>query len=279
MNIRMLMCTHKLSTFLPPLFEAIQCGAALNSAISDTIPDNTGDNISAWNREYCELTAHYFAWKNIQADYYGFCHYRRFFCAQDSTTSAYLARGVLSEKERTVLLRDEEYWRSFIQECDIIAPKSEDMGITVGEHYCTSRYHYAEDLELFMELIRSKAPQLCDVAEEYLAQRRQYFCNMFVMKAELFREYCDLLFGILAEFDKRKTLHGDFQSDRTDGYLGELFTGIYINYCRKNGAVIKEVPRLDVGCSFRKRLGCAIFPSESRRRFMAKKLVKKLRGK
>ena len=41
--------------------------------------DNTGDNISSLNPSYCELTTQYWAWKNMEADYYGFCHYRRYF--------------------------------------------------------------------------------------------------------------------------------------------------------------------------------------------------------
>ena len=41
--------------------------------------DNEGANISSKNKSYCELTTQYWAWKNVDADYYGFCHYRRFF--------------------------------------------------------------------------------------------------------------------------------------------------------------------------------------------------------
>ena len=39
------------------------------------VTDNTGDNISKKNKSYCELSTQYWAWKNIDADYYGFCHY------------------------------------------------------------------------------------------------------------------------------------------------------------------------------------------------------------
>ena len=46
--------------------------------------DDEGENISDKNPMYCELTAQYWAWKNLDADYYGFCHYRRYFNFSDT---------------------------------------------------------------------------------------------------------------------------------------------------------------------------------------------------
>lgn len=279
LNAELLICCHRQYETIPPLWKPIQCGASLGAHIDGAICDDEGENISGKNREYCELTAHYYAWKNINADYYGFCHYRRFFGVENCTKRPYLALGKLKEKDKTKLLGDSGYWTRTIQSSDIIAPCPEDMGLAAREHYITSRYHYTEDLQLFLDILAKHAPFIMDTAAEYLSQSKQYFCNMFIMKDELFEEYCNILFPVLAEFDEKKVMHGDFQSDRTNGYLAELYTGIFICYCRKKGKKLKELPRLDVNCSTKKRIGCMLLPPESRIRFAAKKIIKKLRGK
>ena len=47
--------------------------------------DNEGDNISKLNPYFCELTGIYWAWKNLDADYIGLVHYRRFFTTKKKT--------------------------------------------------------------------------------------------------------------------------------------------------------------------------------------------------
>ena len=77
-DIRIFIACHK-PTYVPenPIFYPVQVGTALMEKRLEHMAyrDNEGDNISGKNPDYCELTAQYWAWKNIDCDYYGFFHY------------------------------------------------------------------------------------------------------------------------------------------------------------------------------------------------------------
>lgn len=274
-KIKFFMCCHKPYDYLPPLAVAVQGGRALNAAVEGAIGDDTGDNISEKNREYCELTVQYYAWRNEESDYYGFVHYRRFFSFKPKLTRRpYIPLGVFGSEDEAKYIGSEDEIRSAIEGCNIAVVRSEDMGQSVREHYASVKNQFASDLELFEKIIERKAPELLPFADEYLLGTRQYFCNMFVMDRDTFFEYCELLFGLLSEFDREKTLHGDFQQDRTDGYLAERFLGMFILMKKSLGATVREFPRIDTSCSVGKRLFYRILPPESRLRFFFKKLAK-----
>ena len=89
-KIKILICCHKPSE-LPEdgIFLPIHCGKAISSVDLGIQGDNEVngqpcDNISDRNETYCELTAMYWAWKNIKKiypdiEYIGLNHYRRYF--------------------------------------------------------------------------------------------------------------------------------------------------------------------------------------------------------
>lgn len=275
MNIQIFMCCHNRFDIIPPLCVPVQCGSALNPALEGAVFDNFGDNISRKNREYCELTAHYYAYKNVKADYYGFCHYRRFFCFDESIKKPYIVRKKLSEKDAG-LLGTERKITALVKEYEIIAPKSENMGLSAYEHYITSKRHNREDLDLFIAILKEKYSFLSEPVNRYLAGKKQYFCNMFIMKKELFFEYCEILFDALEEFDKQKKQGENFTADRTDGYLGELFTGIFLSYKAECGVRVKEISRIDTECGVFKRVMYYCLPPESGGRFWGKRVVKRV---
>ncbi|MDE6317640.1 MAG: DUF4422 domain-containing protein, partial [Muribaculaceae bacterium] len=82
-RIKILVACHKPDPNIrqDDIYMPIQVGKALHPEINLGFQcDNTGDNISEKNASYCELTALYWAWKNLkEVDYIGLCHYRRYF--------------------------------------------------------------------------------------------------------------------------------------------------------------------------------------------------------
>ena len=80
MKIVMIVAAHK-AYRMPedPMYLPLHVGKAGKSLELGFQGDDTGDNISEKNPEYCELTGLYWAWKNLDADYIGLSHYRRYF--------------------------------------------------------------------------------------------------------------------------------------------------------------------------------------------------------
>ena len=80
-KMKILVCTHKPGFVLQDdIYTPIQVGKALSNVDLGFLGDDKGDNISVKNKEFCELTAMYWAWKNLKnLDVIGLCHYRRYF--------------------------------------------------------------------------------------------------------------------------------------------------------------------------------------------------------
>ena len=73
-NLKILVASHKPDrVYHDDVYTPIHVGRAISkfkNEMADMIGDDTGDNISSKNGEFCELTAIYWAWKNLKdADY------------------------------------------------------------------------------------------------------------------------------------------------------------------------------------------------------------------
>ena len=99
------------SSILPEGYKVVKVGNKLTDEEARKlgfIPDNSGDNISDQNPWYCELTAQYWAWKNLETSvrYVGLSHYRRYFFDyrggkkfSDDIISVNRIEEILSEKK------------------------------------------------------------------------------------------------------------------------------------------------------------------------------------
>lgn len=191
--------------------------------------DNTGDNISIKNPNYCELTGLYWAWKNLQCDYIGLCHYRRYFCVAKHGSD-------FSSKIKAIFHRAD--YERLLQQYDVILPKKRNYYIeTVRSQY--EHAHNKRDLDEVKKNISELHPEYLDAFNSVMNRRKLHILNMFVMKKGLYDEYCDWLFGILFELEKRIDIsqYNAYQS-RIFGFLGERLFNVWLE---KKQLKVKEV--------------------------------------
>lgn len=171
--------------------------------------DDTGDNISLKNQTYCELTGIYWLWKNYTCDIIGICHYRRFFFKDEK-------------------LIDKSYIEGLIDKYPIIIPNSSCVKeVSVYKDY--QKKHYNRDLDMCREVI-------CEICQQYTEAFD--FCmqgilmnpgNMWITKKSIFDQYCEWLFSILFEVEKRIDIASyDEYQKRVMGFLSERLFRVWI---------------------------------------------------
>lgn len=232
-DIKIFISCHKPAKVVESsLIYPVQVGAALTDKRLDGMAyrDNDGeDNISALNRKYCELTAQYFVYKNVEADYYGFFHYRRYlsFSKKYGTITAYLANRIDEHFAEKYNLIDEKIAET-VEQYDVIMPKPYWIFITNRFMYKIAPSGFVKDLDFCIDIIRRDYPHMYKIAKKYMRSSMSYTCNMFIMKKEIFKNYCEWLFDILKKFDEAVDCSGyNSVQGRVSGYLAERLLGVY----------------------------------------------------
>ena len=245
-NIKILISCHKQS-IVPDseIMLPIEVGADLRSRhIEGYIQDNTGDNISAKNKMYCELTAQYWAWKNLDADYYGFFHYRRYLNFSENKYSLDSWQNITEERLNDTCLKkynlNDDCIRNLVETYDLVlseeknVAKMPDRNASVYEQYKNGRSLNIRDLDLVRDIIAAKYPDYLDTFEDVMKGRKTCLCNMYIMKKELFHEYMSWLFNILFEFEKQTDMSKyTVEGYRTPGHLAERLLTVFCWYMEK----------------------------------------------
>ena len=255
-NIKILISCHKKTEYIKnAILQPIQLGCALsNKYFPDMLHDDDGENISNLNSMYCELTAQYWAWKNLDADYYGFCHYRRYFNFSNNIYREDSYGNVIEPYiDHTMIEKyglDEKTMRKVIEENDIIVTERKDLR-KVGKGYesVLSQYEDApllhkKDIYTIQNIIKKLYPEFDKYVSEHLNGHVSSFCNMYILKKNIFFEYCQWLFSILKEFCKQTDM-SEYSTEalRTPGHLSERLFGIYYLYLldKKPNIKIKQL--------------------------------------
>ena len=191
MNAKIMIATHK-QFWMPKdlIYLPIHVGKEGKSIDLGFQGDNTGDNISTKNKNWCELTALYWGWKNLDCDYIGLVQYRRHFRYRKKGNKY---KSVLNARELEQLL----------EKSDIILPQKRNYRVdTLREHFEGYDFSIPEDLENVKRIIHELTPEYDESFERVMSRKTGHMCNMFIMKKDLADSFCEWEFGILNEYEK-----------------------------------------------------------------------------
>ncbi len=238
-NIKIFVSYHKATEMLQAtdIIIPIQVGRKGSDIRLDMQGDDEGDNISGKNDKYCELTAQYWAWKNVDADYYGFMHYRRHFAFKNITahTKQYgLIPFERIDKEyiEAIGLSDKDIQCS-LEGYDIILPFASDVkewgAVSTEVQYDTSDGCHAADFDEACRIVTELYPEYEKYVLDFRMGHRAVFYNMFIMRRELFEAYCQWIFSVLEKVEERIDFSGyDSQERRAPAILAERLFDIWL---------------------------------------------------
>lgn len=183
--------------------EEIQVGAALTDCKICALTDDIGENISAKNRQYCELTGLYWIWKNAAEDFVGISHYRRRFHIEEDALNGLYETGA-----------------------DIIVTVPVINTAGIGYQYGIT--HSAKDWEILREEIHKKSPENDESFS--VVEKQIYFhaYNMFIMRRDILRKFCDWMFPILFACEERIGIKEEPYQNRYPGFLSERMLNVFL---------------------------------------------------
>lgn len=234
-KVKIIVATHKkYQTPKDQVYLPVHVGAAGKDSIGYQRDDDGKDNISAKNPYFCELTGLYWGGQNLDADYIGLVHYRRYFSNK---------KHLKTEDEKFANVLSGAEIDKLLTRADIILPKKRNYYIeNLYDHY--KHTMFVEPLDITGEIISEKCPEYSAEFEMLKTRRSAHMFNICIMKKEILQEYCDWLFGILFELEKRVDVsrYSDFHK-RFYGRVSELLLDVWIN-TKKLDYV--EVPVIDM---------------------------------
>lgn len=178
--------------------------------------DDFEGNISDVNRRVGFLTGTYWAWKNYEKlgnpKYFGSFGYRRF-----------LNPNFLDNLEKY----------------DLILPRKKDFKLeTLKEQF--SGYHgdklYMNMMNVFNNIYHQEIAEL----EKYFNGTSGYFDELYVMKKEIFFDFCEWIFPLLFEYLKMTQITLKNNDFRDVGFMIERLTGYYCNKLTKQVKTLEK---------------------------------------
>lgn len=230
-KVKILVACHKPSR-LPEneMLLPIHVGAAASNLNLGIQRDDEGENISDKNYCYCELTALYWAWKNLKdVDVIGLCHYRRYFDFHKQCTMFLPASTFPISAINKLNFSVDEVVVSKVCKGNVVVCKALDLNTTLKLHYCDN--HYSDDYRLLKTVVDEMQDDIIKKAFEKVFVKGYKLApyNMMLMSWNLFEAYCTWLFGVLSVVEERADIskYSTYQK-RIFGFMAERLLNVWL---------------------------------------------------
>lgn len=244
-NVKLIIACHKACEVpADPIYFPVFVGSEGRADIPGFQRDDEGEeNISAKNPSYCELTGLYWAWKNLDCEYLGLVHYRRYFTVKKWWYRKHheAMDAVLSSAEIQTLLAERR----------VLVPRKQKYFIeSIYSHYAHT--FVGTHLDETKRIIEKHCPEYLEDFENVMKGTSAHMFNMFVMPKRMVDDYCKWLFPILSELEERvdTSKMSPFEI-RYIGRVSEILFNVWLTHLIRVGKLdkneIREVPWVYIG--------------------------------
>ncbi|MCQ3830624.1 DUF4422 domain-containing protein [Microbulbifer elongatus] len=256
MSTNIYVCHHKAGSYLESdIFIPLHVGKSVSFNDIGCLGDDRGNNISHKNPFYCELTAHYWMWKNdLDSEYLGLMHYRRHFnfssnqSFEEDRWGVIVAQEEFSEYQEKYGL-DEDSVKKCLEGVDVVLPRRWSVRNAGSknnyDHYRKSGDLFIADYQAAIDILLKQYPEYRDAVLEFNNSEYGFYTNMFVMRRAIFEEYSEWLFGIMEELEEHVSLQNyTLQQQRVFGHISERLFSIFILYKQRQSNIrVRELQR------------------------------------
>lgn len=215
------------------VFHPIFTGEVNTKLVTEALQDSTVMNISSKSQIYGELSSYYWVWRNFKqnSEYIGFCQFYHFMDV-NSNSEVFAPFNLIYLDEFAELFKNytEDKVLNFAQGYDVVVPAQIPLNTSLYEQYL--RNHKKDDIDLALDTIKKLYPQYTESVDKAMAANSMFPLGNFIMKKQVFNDFCEWLFNVLDVLEKRINWseYGKYRDIVSSVFISERFLNIWLEY-------------------------------------------------
>lgn len=234
-TVEIYVLTHKkiVEPYDSTLYKPILNGSINADQDFGYIRDDSGDNISALNDYYGELSGEYWAWKHSDADIIGFCHYRRWY-AKNLNWKKITKNDIINDlNEYDIILPHELNFNQTLYDIQ------KETDITKPNYDATY-----EDYRKVEKVLEKYFPDYAKCYRQVMYGKKMWAYTIFISNREVADMYFKWLFEVcdkLSEEINIKKYDRNSRDPRIFAFIAERLLTVYV---LKNHLKVKQYETL-----------------------------------